>query len=135
MRSKAILLLWIKFIFACTAQYSDEIKKIIDLGYERKAQSILPYLSDKNEPKRYYATLQCVSLADTITIPFLKKNVLDSSIRVACTAAYALGQFSSDTQLNLMPLILQEKGTLWLIGLLSVQESTRLLTEVYSINI
>ncbi|MCS7076184.1 MAG: peptidylprolyl isomerase [Bacteroidia bacterium] len=98
-------------IFSCeiAAQHTADIRKIIELGYQKQTRQLLPYLTDKNEVRRYYATLQCISLADTLTIPYLKQNTTDTSLRVACTAAYALGGFSSEINLFLLPLILQEK--------------------------
>jgi len=91
-------------------QFTSESKKIIQYGYERKTDLIVPYLSDTNETNRYYATLQCVSLADPQTVEPLKKLLKDPSLRVACTAAYALGQFPADTKnLNLLSLAVEEK--------------------------
>lgn len=97
----------INFVFG---QFAPEIKKIIQYGYERKTNMILPYLSDTNETNRYYAVLQCVSLADVQTAELLKKLLKDPSLRIACTAAYALGQFSPETKnLNLLSLAIEEK--------------------------
>jgi cyclophilin family peptidyl-prolyl cis-trans isomerase/HEAT repeat protein len=91
-------------------QFTPEIKKIIQYGYERKTSLIIPYLSDNQETNRYYAVLQCVSLSDPQTIEPLKKLLKDTSLRVACTAAYSLGQFPSDTKdLNLLNMAVQEK--------------------------
>lgn len=91
-------------------QFSPQTKKIIQYGYERKTSMIIPYLSDTSEVNRYYAVLQCVSLSDPQTTEYLKKLLNDPSLRVACTAAYSLGQFPSDTKnLNLLSLAVQEK--------------------------
>lgn len=91
-------------------QFSPEVRKIIQYGYERKTNLVLPYLSDTNEVKRYYAVLQCISLAEVQTAEPLKKLLNDPSLRVACTAAYALGQFPAETKnLNLLSFAIQQK--------------------------
>lgn len=113
------LILWINVSFSF-GQFTTTVKKIIQYGYERKTDLIIPYLSDTNENNRYYAVLQCVSLADIKTVEPLKKLLKDSSLRVACTAAYSLGQFPADTKnLNLLQIAIDEKRdtvayTLWI---------------------
>lgn len=115
MRLRYVLLYFTYFTLVFGfGQYNTDTQKIIELGYERKTELIIPYLSDTNEVHRYYAVLSCVSLSDTKTIEPIKKLLKDPSLRVACTAAYALGQFPSDTKnLNLLSLAIQEpKDTL-----------------------
>lgn len=72
-----------------------KVQQLFNFRDERKVDSLIAYLSNKNATLRYIATLSFASIRDTNAIPALERRLTDGVEDVRIAAAFALGQIGS----------------------------------------